>query len=189
MKEIWKDIPNYEGYQASNLGRIRTYNKITHTKIHGDRHWTNRILKYKETNPKSHSKHQGKYGTGYRVDLWKDGKPKSFLVARLVAFTFYNEDINNKKLTVDHIDGNRLNNKLDNLELVSLQENIKRSYINGLHNSYVKKIKLQFKDQKQPIYCYCMNQASKLLGKGNTYIANCIRKNKYENKDAIWELV
>ena len=35
MKEIWKDIPNYKGYQASSLGRIRTYNKITYTKLHG----------------------------------------------------------------------------------------------------------------------------------------------------------
>ena len=35
--EIWKDIPNFEGYQVSNLGRVRTFNKITHTNKHGDR--------------------------------------------------------------------------------------------------------------------------------------------------------
>ena len=29
MEEIWKDIPDYKGYQVSNLGRVRTYNKIT----------------------------------------------------------------------------------------------------------------------------------------------------------------
>ena len=79
MEELWKDIPHYKGYQVSNLGNVRTYNKITYTKKHGLRHWKNRILKYKgET-----------YETGYRVDLWKNGKPHSYLVARLVAFTFY----------------------------------------------------------------------------------------------------
>ena len=189
MKEIWKDIPNYNGYQVSNLGRVRTYNKITNTKIHGDRHWKNRILKYKETEPKAHSKNQGKYGTGYRVDLWKNGKPKSFLVARLVAFTFYNKDINNKELTVDHLDGNRLNNNINNLELVSIQENIKRSYINGLHENNTKKIKLQFKNCGKPIYCYCMSEASKLLDKNKGYISCCIKRNKFENKNAIWEII
>ena len=84
MEEIWKDIPNYNGYQVSNLGRIRTYNKITYKKGI-KRHWKNRILKYKSKS----------YNPGYRVDLWKDGKPKTLLVARLVAFTFFNKDINN----------------------------------------------------------------------------------------------
>lgn len=123
MKEVWKDIPNFEGYQVSNLGRVRTHNKITYTKMHGDRHWKDRILKYKGQT----------YETGYRVDLWKNGKPNTMLVARLVAFTFYDEDINNHKLTVDHIDGNRFNNKLENLELISLAENIRRAFKNGLH--------------------------------------------------------
>ena len=48
-KEIWKDIPNYNGYQVSNLGNVRTYNKITFTERHGERHWKNRILKQKIT--------------------------------------------------------------------------------------------------------------------------------------------
>ena len=42
MEEIWKNIPNYEGYQVSNLGRIRTFNKLTYTKKHGIRKWKNK---------------------------------------------------------------------------------------------------------------------------------------------------
>lgn len=179
MEEIWKDIPNYKGYQVSNFGRVRTQNKITHTKKHGDRHWQDRILKYKGQT----------YKTGYRVDLWKNGKPKSMLVARLVAFTFYDEDIENKSLTVDHLNGNRLDNNINNLEIVSLKENIKRSYVNGLHKSHTTSIKVQFKDCGQPIYCYSMCEASRILGKGNSYISGCIKQGKFENKDAIWEII
>ena len=61
MEEIWKDIPNYNGYQVSNLGKIRTFNKVTYTKKHGKRQWKNRVLKYKFKS----------YSPGFRVDLWK----------------------------------------------------------------------------------------------------------------------
>ena len=54
-------------------------------------------------------------GTGYRVDLWKDGKPKTFLVCRLVATTFL-EDLIDTNMTVNHKDGNRFNNCIDNME-------------------------------------------------------------------------
>lgn len=37
--EIWKDIEGYQGYQVSNLGNVRTYNKITYTEKHGKRKW------------------------------------------------------------------------------------------------------------------------------------------------------
>lgn len=37
--EEWKDIPNYDGYQVSNMGRVRTHNKITYTQKHGLRKW------------------------------------------------------------------------------------------------------------------------------------------------------
>lgn len=64
--EIWKDIPRYEGYQVSNYGRIRSYNKITYTEKHGYRHWKNKILSFK---PYTNSKQKSSQGMGYRVDL------------------------------------------------------------------------------------------------------------------------
>lgn len=176
-EEIWKNIPNYEGYQVSNLGRVRTYNKTTHTKKHGVRHWKDRILKYKGKN----------YNTGYRVDLWKDGKAYTFLVARLVAFTFYNKDINNHNLTVDHIDGNRLNNNVNNLELVSLKENIKRGFENNLYTSQ-KKIKLTNKNNNYDRVFRSMAEASRIMNKNCGYISEKIKKNIYENENFKWEL-
>jgi hypothetical protein len=178
MKEIWKDIPNYNGYQVSNLGRVRTYNKTSKTDRHGIRKWKDRILRYKGQN----------YHTGYRVDLWKDGKPNTLLVARITAFTFLDNDINNHYLTVNHIDGNRMNNKIDNLELISLADNIRHAFKNGL-NKMCKKIKLTNKISKEVITFYSMNQADLFMNKKHGYISNLIIKNKYENKMFKWEVI
>ena len=186
--EIWKDIKDFNGYQVSNIGRVRTHNKITITKKHGIRHWEDRILKYKEKVPKKHSIHQGKNGKGYSVDLWKNGKPKTFLVARLVAFTFYEKDINNKSLTVDHIDGNRLNNNIDNLEIVSLQENIKRAYLTGL-NTNQKSIKIINKSNDENVIFRTLTEASKYIGCNKGYLSLCVKKGKFNNDKYIWELV
>ena len=177
MEEIWKDIPNYEGYQVSNLGRVRTHNKTTYTERHGVRNWKDRILKYKgET-----------YNTGYRVDLWKDGKCNTFLVARLVAFTFYNEDINNHKLTVDHVDGNRFNNNINNLELVSLAENIRRAFKTGLMP--YNKIKLTDKDSDEELMFNSMSQASLYMKKNHGYISAKCKQNIFEDNKYKWEII
>lgn len=127
MEEIWKDIKGYSGYQVSNLGRVRTHNKITYTKRHGERHWKDRILKFK---PPTTKNQRSKQGMGYRVDLWKNGKPKSLLVARLVLSTFTETDIDTK-LTVNHKDGDRLNNNINNLEWLTRKDNILYGYQNG----------------------------------------------------------
>lgn len=188
MQEIWKDIPNYNGYQVSNLGNVRTYNKTTFTKKHGIRHWQNRILKFKEKIPKSYLKHQGKQGKGYAVDLWKNGKPKTILVARLVAFTFYNKDINDTSLTVDHLDGNRLNNNLSNLEIVSLKENIQRAFKNGIMSN-CKKTKIINKNNGYDKTYRSMSEASKAIGKNKSYISLKIKKNIYENENYKWNIL
>ena len=67
---------------------------------------------------------------GYRVDLWKNGKPKCFLVARLVATTFL-EDLIDTDMTVNHKNGNRLDNRVENLEWLSRADNIRYGFENG----------------------------------------------------------
>lgn len=177
MQEIWKDIPNFKGYQVSNKGRVRTYNKITYTEKHGERTWENRILKYK-----------GKtYKTGYRVDLWKNGKPYTKLVARLVAFTFYEKDIEDRSLTVNHIDGNRFNNEIDNLEIISLADNIRHAFNTGLMPC--KKIKVIFKNGGYVLFCRSMTEASKLMNKSHGYISDKIKKGIYEDNAFKWEVI
>jgi hypothetical protein len=122
MQEIWKDIPEYEGiYQASTFGRIRTVEgKITHSVRHGIRHWKSRILKGRGNQPE-----------GARVSLWKDKQSKDFLVARLVARTFLGEPP--EGFTVNHIDGNRFNNRVNNLEWLSRADNIRHGFETGLY--------------------------------------------------------
>ena len=122
MVEIWKDIPNYEGiYQASNFGRIRTHEgKTTDNALHGRRVWEMRVLKGR-----------GKANSGYRVSLWKDGKCKDFLVARLIAATFI-ENLIDSEMTVNHKNGNRFDNRVDNLEWLSREDNIRHAFNTGL---------------------------------------------------------
>lgn len=186
MEEIWKDIPNYKGYQASNLGRIRTYNKITYTKKHGVRHWKNKILKFKEKVPKSHGKHQGKYGTGYRVDLWKDGKAKTFLVCRLVATTFL-ENLIDTDMTINHKDGNRLNNNINNLEWLSRKDNIIHGYENGLYSNQ-KSVLIIDKKNNNHNYFNSLSKASEFIGKNKKYLSCQISRGKFKNKEYEWRI-
>ena len=134
--EIWKDIPQYEGiYQASNYGNIRTVEgKTTFTNKHGIRRWKSRVLKG-----------GGNEITGKKVSLWKDGKQKDFLVARLVAITFLGNPP--KNYTVNHKDGNSLNNKIDNLEWLSLGDNIRHGFNTGLYRKTQKLIALKTKEK------------------------------------------
>lgn len=181
MEEIWKDIVGFPGYQVSNLGRVRTFNKVSTTQRHGERHWKNRILKPK-CGKTSNSKK-----SGYKVDLWKENKAYGFLVARLTAFTFYNEDINNHLLTVDHLDGNRLNNNIDNLELVSLEENIRRAFKNDLMPC--KRVEITNKETNEIKIYQSMSEASKSISQNHGYISAKIKRNVYENKKYKWKLI
>lgn len=174
MEEIWKDIPRYEGYQASTKGRIRTFNKVTYTEIHGYRQWKNRILKFKPSSFNSHSKKQG---SGYRVTLWKDGKSKDFLVARLIATTFL-EDLIDTNMTVNHKDGNRTNNNIENLEWLSRSENIKYGFEKGQYKQ-IKTILYNKKERKQ---FRSLSQADIFLERSIGYCSQILKRNKKQVK-------
>lgn len=106
-KEIWKDIPNYEGiYQASNLGRIKSLGRIDAL---GHR------LKEKILKPLIRP-------IGYyQVALWKNSKVRFYLVHRLVWEAFNGQIPEN--MQVNHINEIKTDNRLSNLNLMTAKEN------------------------------------------------------------------
>jgi hypothetical protein len=179
--EIWKPIPVYENvYEASSLGRIRTIDgKVTHSIRHGVRRWNGRILKNKTkvVNPQM----------GYRVTLWLNKKPKDWLVARLVALAFYG--IPNgytikgtgQRMTVNHIDGNRLNNKVENIEWCTLKENIQHAFHTGLMPTQHKIALIDSEDNYKEFRSKV--QAGLFLGRSHTYIHLKLKKGKQTATD------
>lgn len=116
-QEIWKDIKNYEGlYQISNYGIVKSLERVI-----VDSYCT-RIIKgkiLKSTN------HNGKQPYRY-VSLSKNGVIEKAFMHRLVAQTFIPNPDN--KPQVNHIDGNVLNNYIENLEWVTNAENTQHAY-------------------------------------------------------------
>ena len=105
MKEMWKSVIDYEGlYEISNKGRLRSVDRITPD---------GRRVKGKLKKP-------SKDKNGYLVSqLYKDGSSKNVKLHRLVLQAFVGPD----KLQVNHLDGNKKNNEINNLEYCTSKEN------------------------------------------------------------------
>jgi hypothetical protein len=128
-KEIWKDIPGFESlYQASNLGEIKSLDRISEyfTNKFGIRH---RPLKSKILKPFYTKNKKGEEAYAV-VILCKENKKKKYLVHRLIAMTFVNNDKNLKY--VNHLNGVKKDNRDLNLEWCSFSENMKHAYSTGL---------------------------------------------------------
>lgn len=111
MKEIWKDIPEYEGlYQVSNYGNVKSLSK-TIIRSNG----------YKQTFKERKLKPRLSKNGYLTVMLFKNKEGKTKAIHKLVAKTFI---LNNKnKRCVNHKDENKLNNCVDNLEWCSYKYN------------------------------------------------------------------
>lgn len=105
-KEVWRNIVDEPNYRVSNKGNVKNKN-------------TGRILK----------PGINRYGYPY-VSLYNDGVPKPKTVHRLVARAFIPGYDNT--LQVNHKDGNKTNNSVDNLEWMTRLENMRHAYDNGL---------------------------------------------------------
>lgn len=124
--EIWKDVKDYEGlYQVSNLGNIKSLDRVVKlvSKNQFNSFTTLKAIKGKEISKVVNSKGY------YQIALYKNGKMKNKLLHRLVLEAFI-PNIENKP-TVNHIDGNKLNDRLDNLEWATNKEQISHA-INNL---------------------------------------------------------
>ena len=164
--EIWKDVVGYEGlYRVSNLGRVSSYNRTII--INSD------YFKYKwERTYKAKIMKQSKDKGGYLiVSLYdNESKCKNFKVHRIVASAFIPNDDNLPQ--IDHIDCNRMNNKISNLKWCTCKENhanpstqIKRSdSVLQINNN--NEIVCEFASPKD---------ASKKLGVSHKGILDCCR--------------
>ena len=174
--EQWKDIPDYEGlYQASNTGHIRTCkDKVTSSRRYKVRHWKQKIIKEKWQERENGRKDA-------RVELWKDGEHKTWLVARLVALTWV--DGYEEGMTVNHKNGDTTNNNATNLEWLTRSENIKHGYEHGLYKSVQSETMLIRHSDGVRLSFPSMASASRYLGRNTGYVSGR-KKNGLSATDA-----
>jgi len=103
MKEIYKTIPEYENYQISNKGNVKRTYKNGNEKI---------LKQIIDTHGYKH------------INISKHSKTKTIKIHKLIAITWLNHKPNGHKKVIDHIDGNKLNNELENLQILTNRENI-----------------------------------------------------------------
>lgn len=123
MIEIWKDVPGYEGrYQVSNLGNVKSLPKEKKGTLGGSYVTAEKILSAATVN-------------GYKKALlYKDGKRIFHSVHRLVAIAF----LDNQLAEVNHINGVKTDNRVENLEWCSSQQNVIHSHKNNLIKNKVR---------------------------------------------------
>jgi hypothetical protein len=152
--EIFKAIPGYEGlYEVSNLGNVKSLPK----------QWLNYKNDICKIGEKILTSRIEKSGYKY-LGIKKDKVRKFYKVHQLVAMAFLGHTPCGHKIVVDHINGNKLDNRLENLQLISSRENCskdkknKTSKYTGVHwNKRLNKWIAQLDINKQKVYLGLFN--------------------------------
>jgi hypothetical protein len=165
MNEVWKDIPGYEGlYQVSNLGRVKSLERFK-----DNNGGLVRVPEKIMTGGKRH---------GYiLMFLSKEGSRKTFAAHRLVAQVFIPNPEN--KPSVNHINGNKQDNRVCNLEWNTYKENTNHAIKTGLWDHKNNKTSIpviQYDTDMNVIKTYpSMMEAERQTGIPNRNIAMCCR--------------
>ena len=147
--EIWKDVRDMEGYKVSNYGRVKSFLSDVNGKILSQR------------NDKD----------GYKM-VWTKYKSGA-RVHRLVAETFIENKYN--KSTVNHIDGNKANNNVNNLEWATVSENTQHGYDIGLSHSAMSIPVVVYHNGKIISVFESMSKLSKYCGVSSGVIEKSVR--------------
>lgn len=154
MVEIWKDVKGFGGlYQVSNFGNVKSLSKevINSTLNNSKRIVTEKILKQRCRKDKK--------SNYYSVQLCKNGIKKPFQTHRLVALHFILNTDN--KPCVNHLNGNKQDNRVDNLEWCTYSENQNHAINTGLfkdkyeNNPMAKLSNIQVLEIKQMLKVGC----------------------------------
>lgn len=176
--EVWKDIPDFEGYyQASTLGRIRSVNRDLKLSNGQTRHYKGRLI----------IPHLGNRGY-FLLSLYIKGKEYKFSVHSLIAKTFLESS---GELEVNHIDENKTNNRVCNLEYVTHNYNL--NY--GKHNANMattlcKRVaKYDKEGSLLGVHNSSKEAAASINRKPNTSIGACCRGELNTAYGYIWKYV
>lgn len=173
MAEEWLSIVGFPGYEVGSLGNVRSW-------------WVPRSGVKKLKEPRVLKSFFD--GSGYlRVKLYKNKKPKTLSVHRLVACAFMRAS--KERNTVNHINGIKTDNRVENLEWVTFQENIDHSYKTGLANApYGSRSSFAILNETQAIEIFYDDRPRKAIAQKYGVSVDCVRKIKLkQNWGHLWK--
>ena len=171
QQEIWKDITNFEGYyQISNLGRVKSLERIVPHSASKNRTVFERIL-----SPAFDK-------NGYeRVNLSKNHKLKYLRVNVLVASAFLDSHNFNKCYVVDHINNIKTDNRVCNLQIISTRENTSKDKFRLNKSSKYVGVSFEKSSKKWVANIRINGKATKIGRFVNEYDAHLAYQNKLKS--------